>query len=213
MLNDRSPFDNQGMGPATPQTARFTGTKYLFRRKLLRLVGASFFVYDQAGSLVLFADQKGFKLKEDIRIYTGEDKTVEVLRVGARSVLDFGATYDVFDSASNQKLGALRRRGLKSIARDEWQILDAQDREMGLIVEDSLVLALIRRFIELVSLLLPQKYTITIGNRQVGQFAQAFNPFSSKIEADFTADTAGVLDRRLALAAGVLMCAIEGRQR
>lgn len=216
MLNDRSPFE-----PLTPRNAplrqnaadaRLSGTRFLIKRQILKLVGASFFVHDQNGAVVLYADQKAFKWKEDIRIYEGEDKAVEVLRIAARSVMDFSAAYDVFESATNQKLGALRRAGMKSMMRDEWQILDAQDREMGLIVEDSLALALLRRFVEFVALILPQKYSITVGNRAVGEFAQTFNPLTTKIEVDFSADVDGVLDRRLALAAGVLMCAIEGKQ-
>lgn len=216
MLNQRSPFDSstQSHNSATPAPAspQLTGTKFLFKRKVLKLIGAAFSVYDESENLVLFADQKGFKLKEDIRVYTREDKSVEVLRIAARSIMDFSAAYDVFDSATNQKIGVLRRSGLKSMVRDEWQILDAQDREMGKILEDSMALALARRFIDFVSLLVPQKYTITVGNKVVGGFAQTFNPLVMKIEADFSADPTAILDRRLALAAGVLMCAIEGKQ-
>lgn len=211
MLSNQNPFDQAPRRPIAADS-RFAGTKFLFKRQFLKLVGASFYVYDQNEALVLYADQKAFKLREDIRVYTAEDKSVEVLRIAARSIMDFSAAYDVFDSATGQKIGVLRRAGMKSMMRDEWQILDAQDRELGLIVEDSLVLALARRFIEYISLLVPQKYSITVGNRAVGQFAQTFNPFSSKIEADFSADPDAILDRRLALAAGVLMCAIEGKQ-
>lgn len=216
MFNDRSPFEDLtprgASSRSNPTDARLSGTKFLFKRQVLKLVGAAFFVHNEGGAVVLYADQKAFQWKEDIRVYTGEDKSVEVLRIAARSIMDFSAAYDVFDSASGQKLGALRRSGMKSMMRDEWQILDAQDREMGVIVEDSLALALVRRFIEFVSLVLPQKYSITVGNRIVGQFAQTFNPLVMKIEADFSADVDGILDRRLALAAGVLMCAIEGKQ-
>lgn len=210
MLSSRSPFDN------TPQrgssNSRFSGSKFLFKRQILKLIGAAFFVHDEGGGVVLYADQKAFKLREDIRLYTGEDKTVEVMRIAARSIMDFSAAYDVFDSASGQKLGALRRAGLKSMMRDEWQITDANDREIGAIVEDSLPLALLRRFIEFTALLFPQKYSITVAGQAVGHFAQTHNPLNMQIQADFSADTSGVLDRRLALAAGVLMCAIEGKQ-
>jgi hypothetical protein len=215
MLQSRSPFDNSSTGSPSNIGAvptQLAGTRFVLRRKILKLIGSAFYVHDANDAVVLYADQKAFKLKEDIRVYSGEDKTVEVLRIAARSIMDFSAAYDVYDSASNQKLGVLRRKGMKSIMRDEWQILDAQDREMGLIQEDSTVLALIRRFVEFAALLVPQKYSISIGNREVGQLTHVLNPLSSKIEADFSADANGVLDRRLALAAGILMCAIEGKQ-
>lgn len=214
MLNERSPFETSTQPGATRSNApaSLTDTNFLFTRQALKLVGAAFTVTNSNGSVALYADQKAFKLKEDFRIYNSKDKAVEVMRIAARSILDFSAAYDVFDSATNSKIGTLKRSGMKSMVRDEWQILDAQDREMGKIEEDSMVLALARRFVKLIALLVPQKYTISLGNRVVGQFAQTFNPFIMKIEADFSADPTGILDRRLALAAGVLMCAIEGKQ-
>ncbi|MCY1083605.1 hypothetical protein [Archangium lansingense] len=56
------------------------------------------------------------KLKEDLRVFTGEDMQQEVFSIKARNILDISATYDVTDSASGQKVGALRRKGLKSMA-------------------------------------------------------------------------------------------------
>src|SRR5690606_22976810 len=129
-----------------------------------------------------------------------------------RKILDFSATYDVTDSASGQKIGSLRRKGLKSLLQDEWLILDAQDREIGRVREESTVLAVIRRFVDMASLLLPQTFIGTIGDRQVFVFKQNFNPFLGKIDLDFSHDTQGLLDRRLGIAAAVLLCAIEGKQ-
>ncbi len=99
--------------------------------------------------------------------------------------------------------------GLKSILKDEWLFLDTDDREIGSIKEDSMVLALLRRF---VISLIPQKYHGEIGGKQVCTFSQNFNPFVTKIAADFSPDTGSLLDRRLGLAAAVLLCAIEGKQ-
>lgn len=209
---NQSPFGTLGQSSATQHDGRFSATNYLIRRKILKLLGAAFFVEAPEGNVILYADLKAFKLKEDIRLYTGEDKTQEVLRIGARNILDVSATYDVFESATNTKIGALRRKGLKSVIRDEWIILDAQDREMGGIAEDSMLLALVRRFIEYATLLLPQKYTVTVGNREVGHFSQTYNPLVANIRADFSMDPQGVLDRRLGVAAAILMSAIEGKQ-
>ncbi len=127
---------------------RFGHSHYLVRRKILKLVGGACYVDDPGGQLVMYANQKGFKLKEDIRLYTGEDMQAELLTIKARSILDLGATYDVVDAPTGQKLGALRRKGLKSIVQDEWLFLDTQDREVGTLKEESIALALIRRFID-----------------------------------------------------------------
>ncbi|HEX8551656.1 MAG TPA: hypothetical protein VF681_08895 [Abditibacteriaceae bacterium] len=207
---DNSTFVSQS-STAGP-TGRFSHQNYVISRKLMKLIGGTFFVHDPSGQLVLYASLKAFKLKEDITLYTGEDKTEAVLTIKARSILDFGATYDVTDAKSGQSVGALRRKGWQSFIQDEWAILDPQDRELGTIKEDSTILALIRRFIEYVSFFLPQKFNAEIGGRPVALFTQKKNPFSSKLEVDFSADTSNLFDRRLALAAGILLCAIEGRQ-
>src|SRR6185503_2141712 len=105
--------------------------------------------------------------REDIRLYTGEDMTSELLTIQARQIIDFSAAYDVVDPRTRGKVGALKRKGLKSMLRDEWVVLDPYDREVGLIQEDSTALALVRRFIEVVSMFLPQKYHASVGGREV----------------------------------------------
>jgi uncharacterized protein YxjI len=212
-----SPGESDGRPPGqwvthSPTDGRFAHNTYLVRRKFLKLIGASFYVDDPSGHVVMYANQKGFKLKEDIRLYPGEDMTKELLTIRARSIIDFGATYDVTDAATGEKLGALRRKGLKSMLQDEWAILDAQDREMGTMQEENVMLALVRRFIDFAAFFLPQQYNVTIGNREVATFKQTKNPLLIKIQVDFRHDTAQVFDRRLGLAAAILLSAIEGKQ-
>ena len=194
--------------PTAPD--RFAASQYLVRRKVLKLFGGAFHIYDTNQRLVFYSQLKAFKLKEDIRLFTGEDMKTEVFRIQARKVIDFAATYDVYDSATGEKVGALRRKGLKSILKDEWLILDPQDRELGKITEDSMALAIIRRFL---TNLIPQKYYAEVRGREVCTFKQRFNPFVMKLEVDFSRDPKRTFDRRLGVAASLLLCAIEGRQQ
>src|SRR5512143_240359 len=117
---------------------------YLLKRQTLALTG-KFRFYDPSGNLVMFSEQKMFRLREDIRVYADEQKQAEVLMIKARQILDFSAAYDVIDSATNAKVGVLRRKGWKSLLRDEWEILDAQDQPVGTLFEDSVPLAMLRR--------------------------------------------------------------------
>jgi uncharacterized protein YxjI len=196
--------------PAAAETgAAFQHDSYLIRRKVFHLAGGVFHIYDPQGGLAAYSRQKAFKLKEDIRLYTGEDMQTELLTILARQIIDFSAAYDVIDPATQAKLGALRRRGWRSAWRDEWVILDAFDAEVGMICEDSTAMALLRRF---VTPLIPQKYHTEMRGQQVGFYRQHFNPFVLKLQVDFSMDRAGLLDRRLGIASAVLLCAIEGRQ-
>jgi len=187
----------------------FQHSSYLLKRQAIALTG-KFRFYDPMGNMVMFSEQKMFKLREDIRVYSDEGKTQEVLSIKARQIMDFSASYDVVDTAMNQKVGALRRKGLRSILRDEWEVLDANDNMIGLIFEDSIGLALLRRF--LLGSWLPQNYDITLGQTRVGDLRQNFNLFRYELNLDFSMDTARMLDRRLGIAAGTLLAAVEGKE-
>ncbi len=87
----------------------FRHESYLVRRKVFRILGGSFHIYDPSGNVAFYSEQKAFKLKEDIRLYSGEDKARELLHIQARDILDFSAAYDVIDSSTGMKVGTLRR--------------------------------------------------------------------------------------------------------
>jgi hypothetical protein len=187
----------------------FQHPKYLLKRQAIALTG-KFRFYDPLGNLALFSEQRMFKLREDIRVYSDENKMQEVLSIKARQILDFSAAYDVVDTALNQKVGALRRKGLRSILRDEWEVLDANDNVKGLLFEDSVGMALLRRF--LLGAWLPQNYDISFGEARVADLKQNFNLFRYELNLDFSMDVNHLLDRRLGLAAGILLAAVEGKQ-
>ena len=187
------------------------GTQFTIRRKILTILGAKFHIYNAEGKVIGFSKQKAFKLKEDIRIFTDESMAEERLLIQARKVIDFGAGYDVVDSKKQQKVGALRRKGLKSIVRDEWVVLDEMDQTVGTIKEDSALLALFRRFGPLGNLV-PQKFHLTdAGGTQHAEFRTHFNPFVHRLTVNVYPDCP--INPYLVLAAGILLAAIEGRQQ
>jgi uncharacterized protein YxjI len=187
----------------------FQYNQYLLKRQVFALTG-KFRVYDPAENLVLFSEQKMFRLREDIRVYSDESKTQELLTIKARQIIDFSAAYDVVDTMTNEKVGVLRRKGWRSLLRDEWEVLDANDQLRGLLFEDSVGLALLRRL--LLGSLLPQNYDLTFGEVRVADLRQRFNLFRYDLDLDFSMDPARSLDRRLGLAAGILLATVEGKQ-
>jgi uncharacterized protein YxjI len=182
---------------------------YLLKRQAIALAG-KFRFYDPAGRLIMYSEQKMFRLREDIRVYDGEDKAREVLSIKARQIMDFSAAYDVVDTEMNQKIGVLRRKGLRSILRDEWEVLDTNDRVIGQLFEDSIPLALLRRLV--LGSWLPQNYDMTVGETRVADLKQNFNLFRYELNLDFSMDTTHRLDRRVGIAAGILLAAVEGKQ-
>lgn len=185
-----------------------SNTEFTIRRKVFTLFGAKFHVFDQSGGLIGFSRQKAFRLKEDIRFYTDESMSCELLAILARQVIDFGASYDVIDSSDGQKVGALRRKGFRSLVRDEWHVLDPADRPLGVIREDSVLAALLRRSILRI---LPQNFHLAdVSGNRLAELRTHFNPFVHRLTVSVNDQDA--IDPLLVLAAGILLLAIEGRQ-
>ena len=137
-------------------SAVFEMNQYLVQEKFLKIFGNTFWIKDLQGNVVAYSKQKAFKLKEDIILYTDDSMTQPLLQIKARSVIDFGATYDVTDPATGELLGSVKRKGLKSIVRDSWKLLDVNGNQYGELIEDSI--AILRRFIPFI----PAKYHFEI---------------------------------------------------
>lgn len=182
---------------------------YVAKKQFWKVFGGKFRIYDPNGNMVLFADMKAFRLREDITVYTGEDKMTEVMKIQARQIIDLWAAYDVH-SSDGRKIGAFRRKGLQSLLKDEWIIMDELDNEIGFIKEDRWLFAILRRF---VTDLIPQNFLGTYRGMPVFEFKQNFNPFTLRLSLDFSPDTQDILDRRLGMAAAILLCAIESKQQ
>lgn len=191
--------------------------QYTIRRKFFKLFGAAFYIDDASGATIGYCKQKAFRIREDIRIYTDESCSKELIRISTKSILDISGTYEVFDSAS-RKVGSVRRKGLKSsFVQDEWDLAGADDRPVGTLREDSAFKGLLRRYVDLASLLLPQSYHLTTASGQeLAVFRQHFNPLLFRMGVAIRdAGGPGVddgPDELLILAAACVVAAIEGRQ-
>jgi hypothetical protein len=183
--------------------------KYHARRKFFALAG-QVFIYDQYDNLVCYVRQKLLKLKEEITAFTDESQTAPVLNIKARAVIDFAAAYDVVDSMTGEKVGAVKRKGLRSIFKDEWLIMDAGDNVIASVREESGIMAILSRIINLI----PQKYVIETADSGtlIGRINQIFDYFVHKFDIDFSMDNEGLLDRRLGLGVVILLLIIERRQ-
>ena len=189
------------------------GERYTIRRKVFKIFGAAFHVYDEHGSVVGYCKQKALKLREDIKLYTGEDMSDMLLSLNTQSIIDFGATYTVTLPDGTQ-LGSLRRKGLKSsFVRDEWLLFDMNNNEIGRVRETGSFAPFARRYLDYVSILLPQRYEVTRSRDQknIANLRQHFNPFIFRLGVSIL-DEDDEIDDLLILGATCLIAAIEGRQ-
>jgi uncharacterized protein YxjI len=187
----------------------FQYDQYVLKKQVIALTG-TLRIYNPQEQLVMFSQQKIFRLKEDIRVYADEQKSRELLTIKARQIIDFSAYYDVVDSQYLTRLGGIRRKGLRSLVQDEWELFDANENQVGLLREDSLRDALLRRLF--LGTLIPQNYDLTIGNEKVADFSQRFQLFRYVLDINFQLDAGKILDHRLGIAIAILLAIIEGRQ-
>lgn len=185
------------------QQDRFTAHQRIFTFK------PQFYFRDSGGSTLAFVQKKVFSWKDEIRVFTDETRSMELLTIKARKIIDWGAAFDVTDSINHQNAGTLKRRGWKSLVRAEWTIADSSSQEIGRIRENSTFLGFLRR---LLGNLLPQSFNFEVHGQQAGRARQKFSLFVPRMEADFSNDSQRLLDRRLAVAAIVLLMSVEGRQ-
>lgn len=187
------------------------GRQYVAKKPLFSFLGRKFYFHGPEGNLRFFVKMKAFRLKEAITVFADESQSKALLTIKARSIMDFSAAYDVTDVATGEVIGACRREGLKSMMRDEWTIMGPDDAYIGNLVEDSIFLALVRRFV--IKGWIPQGYSVNAPLGPIGKVKQRFNPFQLVYDVSFDGSHTNEMDPRLGVALVVLLLAIEGRQQ
>ena len=182
--------------------------QYMIKEKFWKIFGNKFWFEDVNEKRYGFCEQKRFKLKEDIRIYVDESKSHEWLKIKQKQMVDAWGGYDIMDSVSGEHIGTVRRKFWASVLRTRWHLLDAAGNEVGMLIEDSMGYALVRRIF--LGRLLPKKFHIEIGGG--GEFVtmrQMFNPFIKKLVVNIP--PSHPLDRRFIAGLAIVIAAIDGR--
>lgn len=193
-------------------TELYQHDQFLAQRQVFKVLGAAFRIKTLDGRLLGYSRQKAFKLREDIRVFADESEAVELLHIQADRIIDFSAAYKVLDSQTGEHIGSLRRKGWKSLFRDSWELLDAEGRPRGRVVEDNRWKALLRRTSPVFALVLPQRFLIEVDGETVATMHQNLLAFAPRYTIDLGPDIDGKLPRPLAVAVVILLLAVEGRQ-
>lgn len=175
--------------------------KIEFRRKFWKFFGAEVKAVNPDNDTVVgVIRMKAFKLRDDVRLYMPAESNQEAMRIHARQVIDFGATYDVYLGADNNPAFSLQRKGFKSaFVRDYWKLLDPAGNQIGYVQETSSGLAVARRWfgmipfvgeiVDLIFAFIPQTYGIYAGQDNLDAKADATithrkNPLIIKMSLD-----------------------------
>lgn len=102
----------------------------------LLAIASQIYIRDANGALLGYVKQKLFKLKEDINIFADESQTQLLYNIKADRMLDFSATYN-FTDASGNLLGSIKRKGMRSLWRANYEISDADSNHVMTIREEN----------------------------------------------------------------------------
>jgi hypothetical protein len=154
--------------------------------------------------------------KRHIYFYSDESKDELLLQVRQdRKFQPVVATYTVLDPEGHC-LGRMKKNYLYNFVRKRWDVRDAEDGQLLLMArEDSLLLSLLRRALGAFMGFLRTNFILVVpqgGDVEAmrGEFNRNFTIFDRYV-LDLTRDRPRMIDRRLAVALGVLLDTGEHR--
>jgi hypothetical protein len=173
------------------------------------------------GELLAFCQQKRMAFKEDLRFFADEARTQELFRIKARKMMDLGGRYDVTD-VDGVRIGILERRFKKSLIRATWAILDTGENEIAWAQEQSMVIAIVRRLVNLLEVVpfvgtwlamfipVPYHFDILVGETTIGSVERVMG-LRDRYRLAIPGDPERRIDRRLVVALGVGLDALQSR--
>jgi hypothetical protein len=150
--------------------------------------------------------------KRDVTIYRDKTRQEPIIRILQDKKFEwFTATFTVRDT--QQDLAKFRKNYFYDIFRKQWQCFSPQGNLICMAKEDSIILALARRLLGGSFYgLLRINFIIVKGDSEqvIGEFNRKFTLFDRYV-LDMSADRQNVLDRRIAIALGVILDTGERR--
>ena len=150
----------------------FQHNHYRLTNQVFALLG-QLRIYSPDGEVVLYAEQEMVGVCADFRLFGDQQKTGELLIIKPRQSSQFSEIYDILDAPSGQTLGSCGRRGVKSLAGDEWVLLDAAGETLASCAEAHTNAAMLRRL--LLGNLIPREYRLQTGETRAASLKQHFN--------------------------------------
>lgn len=103
-------------------------------------------VTDAGGQVALYVKQKALALREDVKIFADEGQSQQLYQMKANKIIDFSAQYNI-TRPDGSAVGVVKRKGMRSIWKATYNILDATGAEVGLIHEENPWLKVLDSFV------------------------------------------------------------------
>lgn len=199
--------------------------KLIVEQKITAFVNKyAIYAVDAAGNkaqLVALAQQKRLAFKERVTFYGDEARTQPIFTFRAEKVLDVHGRY-VVEDMQGAVIGTFKKEFKASLLKSTWHILNADGQPQMTVAENSLTLALFRRFagfipiigdlVEIVSLFLRYHFSFvdTTSNQEVGIYKKT-TLFRDHYALSMTDQAYADKDWRLLAAVAVALDALQSR--
>ncbi len=183
--------------PRSSHVRAFPNGVYTVRRPWISFFNRTFRVLDAQGQLVAFVRHPLMRVREQFQIFADEAMQQPIATIQSRQMIAINFTYDVTDAQTGSWIGTLRSRGLKSMIRDTWDLLDSQEQPHGLLEEVGL--SWLRRIFPI----LLGHWRVLVGQSEVATVDQIFRFFVKEYRLTVAADGKNV-DTRFLLACALL---------
>lgn len=163
---------------------------------------------EEPDRLLATIERAAFQARERLEA-RGADGAV-LFTVQAQRILDVGGRYLVHD-AEGGRIGELRKLFVDSLIRSSWEVWDGGGTLVARARERSLALALGRRVTDILPLPIPYHFDLHgAGGEALGSVTRR-RTIRDRYVLDLSGDDAQLIDRRLALALGVALDALQDR--
>ena len=190
--------------------------RFVLRQRIRLVINQYEFALKDEDDPFCFVEQARFKFKEDIRFWTDDSKSVEIMRIKARQRFDPSASYDI-TASDGKKIGEIQKAFGESLIRSTYLIHSPSGTVTAR--EKSLGVAVFRRLVGAVPFIgdfanwlpIPYHFTFERDGRELGVHKRRIGKFRDVYDIDMSGDPGRTLDRRLVLAAAVAMDALQAR--
>lgn len=195
-----------------------TQRHFLLQQKLTLLVNRyEYFAYDNntKGELIAFAEQKRFAFRESFALWADDSKAEALLTVKADKILDVHGRFLIKDS-TDTLIGYCKKAFGASLLRSTWEVYDAQDQLLFTVKERSQGMAVFRRVAQFIPYLadvagfLPFNFVYEKDGKIVGHHTRVWGRLADQYKQTLAPELDHV-DRRLVLALGILLDALQAR--
>jgi uncharacterized protein YxjI len=201
---------------------KFDRDKFLINQRRLSLK-EKYYVYDEQGKELFYVERSFGWLfrRRNINLFADDSKREPLLSITQDHYWEiFHRNYTVVDG-NGKAIAKLSRNNFASLFRRAWNISTLEGAPVARAREDSLLLAAVRRiidlipYVELIGGIIKTDFHFLVPEgpgteRKIGSFNRRFSLFD-KYVLDLSEDPQRKLDRRVALAMGILLDTGEKR--